>query len=72
MNLLQLDLSYNRLSGHIPSEVAGLPNLAFYFNLSHNLLEGGLPSTLNKMIKVQAIDVSVNLLTGNLPSTLGS
>jgi len=43
VNLLLLDLSYNRLIGEIPVEVANLAHLALYFNLSNNLLEGPLP-----------------------------
>jgi hypothetical protein len=70
VNLLQLDLSYNRLSGHIPPEVAGLANLAFYFNLSNNLLHGPVPLELSKMTMVQAIDISANQLTGYIPSAL--
>eukprot|EP00253_Pinus_taeda_P030460 PITA_30460 len=72
VNLLLLDLSYNQLSGHIPPEVAGLANLAFYFNISNNLLDRPLPLELSKMTMLQAIDVSANQLTGYIPSGLGS
>ncbi|GLJ50834.1 hypothetical protein SUGI_1082730 [Cryptomeria japonica] len=33
-------LPYNKLTGNIPPEVAGLQNLQFYFNVSGNLLQG--------------------------------
>jgi predicted Ser/Thr protein kinase len=72
VNLLLLDLSYNMLSGEIPREIVGLANLAFYFNLSNNLLEGSLHLKLSKMTMVQAIDISANRLTGYIPSGLGS
>jgi hypothetical protein len=72
VNLLLLDLSYNKLNGEIPLEIIGLANLAFYFNLSNNLLEGSLNLKLSKMTMVQAIDISANGLTGYIPSGLGS
>eukprot|EP00253_Pinus_taeda_P005590 PITA_05590 len=72
VNLLLLDLSYKKLTGHIPPQVAGLANLAFYFNLSNNLLHGHVPLALGKFNKLQAIDVSANQFTGYIPSALGS
>jgi hypothetical protein len=72
VNLLELDLSYNILSGHIPPQIAGLENLATYLNLSNNILQGSMPSELSKMIMVQAIDISANQLTGYIPSALES
>jgi hypothetical protein len=72
MNLLDLDLSYNMLSGPIPPEVADLANLALSFNLSNNLLHGPIPLEVSKMTMVQAIDISANRLTGYIPSGLGS
>lgn len=50
----------------------GLSNLAFYLNLSTNLLHGPMPSELGKMTMVQWIDISANQLTGKIPSTLKS
>jgi hypothetical protein len=64
VNLLLLDLSYNRLKGGIPLEVASLANLAFYFNLSNNLLEWTTPLELSKMTMLQAIDIYANQLSG--------
>jgi LRR receptor-like serine/threonine-protein kinase FLS2 len=60
------------LSGPIPPEVAGLANLALYFNLSNNLLHGPVPSGLSKMTMVQAIDISSNQLTGHISNALRS
>ncbi|CAL9041564.1 unnamed protein product [Musa banksii] len=67
-----LDLSYNRLTGTIPADVAGLSSMAIYFNLSHNLLQGELPTELSKMDKVREIDLSSNELSGFIPPSLGS
>jgi len=70
VNLLELDLSFNKFNGHIPLKVASLANLAFYFNLSNNLLHGPVPSKLSKMTMIQAIDISANQLTCYIPSVL--
>eukprot|EP00253_Pinus_taeda_P006659 PITA_06659 len=72
VNLLMLDLSYNKLSGEIPPTIASLANLALYFNVSNNLLEGCLPLELRKMDMLQAIDISADRLIGNIPSGLAS
>eukprot|EP00253_Pinus_taeda_P006563 PITA_06563 len=71
-NLEILDLSHNRLSGSIPREVATLPHLLLYLNLSWNLLEGPLPPEIGKLGNALAIDISSNLLTSVIPTTLGS
>ncbi|WOL13887.1 leucine-rich repeat receptor-like serine/threonine-protein kinase [Canna indica] len=67
-----LDLSHNRLIGTIPAEVARLSSMAFYFNLSDNLLQGKLPMELGQMNKVNEIDLSSNNFSGHIPSSMGS
>ncbi|XP_074565931.1 LOW QUALITY PROTEIN: uncharacterized protein LOC141822380 [Curcuma longa] len=66
-----LDLSYNRLTGALPAQVASLSSLLLYFNLSHNLLEGQLPTELRQMNKVGEIDLSSNNFSGEIPESLG-
>ncbi|KAH9297489.1 hypothetical protein KI387_029171, partial [Taxus chinensis] len=67
-----LDLSNNNFRRGLPREVASLPNLQFYFNLSSNFLQGSLPPEIGKMIHVQSIDISFNRLEGQIPATLES
>ncbi|KAK7852247.1 putative leucine-rich repeat receptor-like serine/threonine-protein kinase [Quercus suber] len=67
-----LDLSHNKISGVIPSEVAGLRSLKLYLNLSSNHLYGPLPLELSKMDMVLAIDLSNNNLSGTIPTQLKS
>ncbi|GLJ27447.1 hypothetical protein SUGI_0538760 [Cryptomeria japonica] len=69
--LEKLDLSYNKLIGNIPPEVASLQNIQFFFNVSNNLLHGGVLE-MSKMTMVQAIDVSHNLFSGEIPIVLES
>ncbi|KAK9947312.1 hypothetical protein M0R45_002943 [Rubus argutus] len=72
INLEILDLSHNKISGVIPSEVAGLRSLKLYLNLSSNHLHGVVPMELSKMDMVLAIDLSSNNLSDTIPSQLGS
>ncbi|CAL5037212.1 unnamed protein product [Urochloa decumbens] len=58
-----LDLSYNKLTGQIPTSLAGLASLQIYLNLSNNLLEGPLPLEFGNMNKMQALDLSMNNLS---------
>eukprot|EP01018_Ginkgo_biloba_P008529 Gb_21973 [translate_table: standard] len=66
-----VDVSYNRLAGTIPPEVAGLPNLVFYLSLSNDALQGSIPPEIGKLVMVQAIDISANKLIGLVPDTIG-
>ncbi|KAM3714410.1 hypothetical protein ACB098_01G332300 [Castanea mollissima] len=72
VNLEILDLSHNKISWVIPSEVVGLRSLKLYLNLSSNHLYGPLPLELNKMDMVLAIDLSNNNLSGTIPTQLKS
>uniref|UniRef100_A0A0D3GDL9 non-specific serine/threonine protein kinase n=2 Tax=Oryza TaxID=4527 RepID=A0A0D3GDL9_9ORYZ len=67
---LILDLSYNKLTGQIPSEIAVLGNFHVYLNLSSNLLDGHVPLQIGNMEMTQALDLSMNNLSGAIPATI--
>ncbi|XP_062228286.1 putative leucine-rich repeat receptor-like serine/threonine-protein kinase At2g24130 [Phragmites australis] len=65
-----LDLSYNKLTGQIPTKIAGLSSFQIYLNLSNNLLEGPLPLQIGDMGMIQALDLSANKLSGAIPAQI--
>ncbi|WVZ82230.1 hypothetical protein U9M48_029516 [Paspalum notatum var. saurae] len=62
-----LDLSYNNLTGQIPT---GLSSFHTYLNLSNNLLEGPLQLEFGNMDMIQALDLSANRLSGAIPAQI--
>ncbi|CAI5493291.1 unnamed protein product [Closterium sp. Naga37s-1] len=62
-NLSELDLAYNRLTGPLPA----LPSTLLRLSLSHNALEGPIPSFAAPGL--QDLDLSHNRLTGPLPAS---
>ncbi|XP_059637849.1 receptor-like protein 13 [Cornus florida] len=64
-----IDLSANRLTGHIPLEIGNLSRIQF-LNLSHNSLNGVIPSTFWKLESIESLDLSNNNLNGEIPSQL--
>ncbi|KAL3652892.1 hypothetical protein CASFOL_002573 [Castilleja foliolosa] len=67
--LVNLDLSSNRLSGKIPSELTILTGLNG-LNLSHNHLGGTIPVNIGDMKSVESLDLSSNSLHGIIPQSL--
>ena len=82
-HVTELDLGNNRLSGTIPPELGGLPNLTS-LNLRDNrrysqesrTFEGGLmgsiPPELGSLASLRDLDLSGNQLTGPIPPELGN
>ena len=67
MQLVNLDLSCNSLTGHIPEEIRlliGLTNL----NLSSNQLIGKIPDQISNLKQLESLDLSYNGLSGEIPS----
>ncbi|GKV33883.1 hypothetical protein SLEP1_g42329 [Rubroshorea leprosula] len=65
-NLVQLNVSHNRLSGGIPSALGDCLMLEGLW-MSDNLFEGGIPSSINNLKSLVAIDLSNNKLFGEIP-----
>ena len=70
-NLQVLDISFNDLSGPIPSELGELTNLR-ELNLSDNHLSGPIPSELGELTNLQELNISSNSLSGPIPLGLGN
>ncbi|XP_038971195.1 receptor kinase-like protein Xa21 [Phoenix dactylifera] len=70
-NLQYLELSYNQLTGPIPMEILSLSSLSQLLDVSHNALQGFLPSEIGNMINVNSLDVSENRLHGEIPDNIG-
>ncbi|CAN1143749.1 Receptor kinase-like protein Xa21 [Linum perenne] len=66
-----LDLSSNRFTGTIPTEVENLKNLGF-LDLSHNMLSDSIPSSLGSCISLEGLYMQDNHLQGIIPSSLSS
>ncbi|GMN32661.1 hypothetical protein TIFTF001_041775 [Ficus carica] len=64
-----IDLSSNKLTGEIPSEIIELNGL-ISLNLSRNNLSGQIPAGIGQLNSLDALDLSRNHLSGKIPSTL--
>lgn len=64
-----LDVSGNRLSGEIPRELAGLPNLVSLY-LHTNEFSGEIPTELAGLSNLEVLTLSRNQLSGELPPEL--
>uniref|UniRef100_A0A803QA20 Uncharacterized protein n=1 Tax=Cannabis sativa TaxID=3483 RepID=A0A803QA20_CANSA len=64
-----IDLSSNKLTGEIPSEVTQLSQLGA-LNLSRNNLFGKIPRKIGKLTNLQVLDFSYNKINGEIPTSL--
>ncbi|KAH1067824.1 hypothetical protein J1N35_032811 [Gossypium stocksii] len=64
-----IDLSCNKLTGEIPSEVNNLRNI-YALNLSHNNLIGLIPLAFSNLKQIESLDLSHNNLSGKIPPQL--
>ncbi|PON43273.1 LRR domain containing protein, partial [Parasponia andersonii] len=67
-NLNVIDMSSNRLQGHLPLP----PPSTIGFLISNNKLVGGVPSSICNLNSIQSLDLSSNSLSGNIPSCIGN
>ncbi|MBA0686999.1 hypothetical protein Goari_014562 [Gossypium aridum] len=66
-----LDLSYNSLTGGLPSEIGNIAALKL-LNLANNDLSGQLPSELSKLSNLEYLDLSGNNFKGKIPDRLST
>lgn len=68
-NMTGLDLSFNKLTGVIPSQIGDLQQIRA-LNLSHNHLSGPIPITFSNLTQIESLDLSYNDLSGKIPIEL--
>ncbi|KAL2622869.1 hypothetical protein R1flu_003074 [Riccia fluitans] len=64
---VQLDLSFNELSGPLPANSGDFLALN-YLDLSDNMLTGEVPASVENITSLSYLDLSDNQFTGNVPS----
>ncbi|KAL6602848.1 hypothetical protein ACP70R_043209 [Stipagrostis hirtigluma subsp. patula] len=70
LNLIELDLSINQLTGGIPEGFGNLKNLSLMF-LYKNQLSGTIPPSIGLLPQLTDIRIFNNRLSGELPPELG-
>jgi len=69
-SLVQLDLSYNMLTGPIPNSIGSLVNATKIF-LGGNQLTSSMPSSLGGLHFLESLYLQENILTGAIPTEIG-
>nr|CAB3477530.1 unnamed protein product [Digitaria exilis] len=69
MYMVNLDLSCNNLSGHLPNGIGKLAALRS-LNMSWNHLSGTIPISIGGVHALESLDLSHNELSGEIPSSL--
>lgn len=67
LGLEVLDLSFNSLTGNIPTEIGLLTNLKI-MGLRQNSLDGPIPTEIGLLTQLTSVGLDENQLTGSLPS----
>ncbi|CAL4994028.1 unnamed protein product [Urochloa decumbens] len=65
-----LNISYNQLSGSIPSEIGHLSELTV-LGLAENKLSGPLPVEIGSLTALTTLEINNNELVGRIPEALG-
>ncbi|XP_020230209.1 LRR receptor-like serine/threonine-protein kinase RPK2 [Cajanus cajan] len=71
LNALLLNVSYNRISGQIPSNFGGICRSLKFLYASGNQLGGQIPHDLGNLVSLVSLNLSRNQLQGQIPATLG-
>jgi hypothetical protein len=70
MKLQVLDISKQRISGQLPVELFGLPDLQVVA-LGNNLLGGVVPEGFSSLVSLKYLNLSSNLFSGHIPKNYG-
>uniref|UniRef100_A0A0E0IUH7 Receptor kinase-like protein Xa21 n=1 Tax=Oryza nivara TaxID=4536 RepID=A0A0E0IUH7_ORYNI len=69
--LIDLDLTDNKLRGALPGSFSNLSVSLSSIRLGSNKITGSIPEDIGNLIGLQVINLSNNSFTGSLPSSLG-
>uniref|UniRef100_A0A0E0F6L1 Uncharacterized protein n=1 Tax=Oryza meridionalis TaxID=40149 RepID=A0A0E0F6L1_9ORYZ len=64
-----IDLSWNKLSGTLPTWIGDLGNLLI-LRLSHNIFSGDIPTSITLLSELHHLDLSGNNISGAIPNNL--
>ncbi|KAF3972603.1 hypothetical protein CMV_003896 [Castanea mollissima] len=67
-SLVTLDLGYNRFIGEIGEFKYN--NSLDYLDLSYNMLQGSIPSSISRLVNLSYLSLSSNNLQGSVPSSI--
>ncbi|KAK0583727.1 hypothetical protein LWI29_002213 [Acer saccharum] len=70
-NIQSLNLSFNKFSGQLPSEIHRCKGLVALF-MGYNMFDGGIPTDIGSLHKLELLDLGGNNLIGTIPSTVGN
>ncbi|KAF7829119.1 putative LRR receptor-like serine/threonine-protein kinase [Senna tora] len=70
-NLQVLDLNLNNFGGSLPTSIANLSSQLSQFYIGGNQIFGTIPSGLENLINLIALDFEFNHLTGSIPASFG-
>ena len=70
-NTIELDLSYNELTGSIPLEIGNLANLERLY-LNNNQLSGEIPPEIGDLTNLERLYLNYNQLIGSIPPEIGN
>ncbi|KAK2420044.1 LRR receptor serine/threonine-protein kinase RPK2 [Trifolium repens] len=71
LHALLLNVSYNMLSGEIPSNISRMCRSLKFLDASGNQISGSIPSTLGDSVSLVSLNLSRNRLQGQIPTRLG-
>ncbi|XP_055802437.1 probable LRR receptor-like serine/threonine-protein kinase At3g47570 [Solanum dulcamara] len=70
-NLKFLSISYNQISGSIPSDICQLTDLQA-LSISFNNITGDIPRNIGCLSKLEIFHIGDNLIKGTIPTSLGN
>ncbi|KAK7316294.1 hypothetical protein VNO77_35222 [Canavalia gladiata] len=71
LDALLLNVSYNRISGQIPSNLGGTCKSIRFLDASGNQIAGPIPLDFGNLVSLVSLNLSKNQLQGHIPTTLG-